>query len=302
MQKTTIILLNIGALLLSSCSSESSSYSDAAEESYETTSDTAFDEANKISNAPDINITSAAGVAFNYRYVFRVPDAKIAAVQEEHAAACETLGVSRCRITGMRYRLFDEESVRASLKFKLDPNIARKFGKDAITSVEKAKGILVDSEIRGIDAGANIGASKQRAASASSDLNRIETRLKDTNLGDRERAKLQSQAERFRQQLDAESNTQSINEESLASTPMTMMYHGGKNIPGFEHGNPFYNAWDNALSSFVFMSSLVMLAIGVIIPWVILLFLLLLIWRSPPMHRLRQKLHAMRKAPDSDEY
>ena len=37
---------------------------------------------------PNVRVSAAPGVAFNYRYAFRVPDAKIAAVQEEHAAAC----------------------------------------------------------------------------------------------------------------------------------------------------------------------------------------------------------------------
>ena len=67
---------------------------------------------------PNVRVSAAPGVAFNYRYAFRVPDAKIAAVQEEHAAACETLGLSRCRITGMRYSLIDEDEVTASLAFK----------------------------------------------------------------------------------------------------------------------------------------------------------------------------------------
>ncbi len=301
MQKSIIISLSISALILSSCSSENSSTFDATEESHEASSEAAYNAAEEISDAPDINITAAPGVAFNYRYKFRVPDAKIAGVQEEHAAACEALGVSRCRITGMRYRLYDEERVGASLEFKLDPAIAREFGKDAIASVEKAKGILVDSEISGIDAGAKIDASQKRVAGTNSDLKRIETELKARNLGDRERAQLQSQAQRLRQQLDSEASLQRANEESLATTPMTMSYNGGKNIPGFEHGNPFYNAWDNALSSFVFMTSLVLLAIGVMLPWLILSFLLLLIWRSPPMHRLRQKLSDMRTSPYSSD-
>lgn len=294
MQKSTMISLSIGALILSSCSSENSSNFEAADENYETASEEAYDAAEATSDAPDINITAAPGVAFNYSYKFRVPDARIAGVQETHAAACETLGVSRCRITGMRYRLYDEERVGASLEFKLDPAIARKFGKDAIASVEKAKGILVDSAISGIDAGANIDTSKQRAAAVSSDLKRIESELKGRKLGDRERALLQSQAQRLRQQLDGESNVQRANEESLASTPMSISYNGGKNIPGFENGNPFANAWDNAQGSFIFMTSLVMLAVGVFLPWALLIFILLLIWRSSPMHSLRKKFSDMR--------
>src|SRR5881628_1327936 len=45
--------------------------------------------------------TAAPGVAFNYKYAFRLPAERITAVQEEHAEACEKLGVARCRITGL---------------------------------------------------------------------------------------------------------------------------------------------------------------------------------------------------------
>ncbi len=80
---------------------------------------------------PNVRVSAAPGVAFNYRYAFRVPDAKIAAVQEEHAAACETLGLSRCRITGMRYSLIDEDQLLEAY-----PNSAR--AKTFLLTVERA--------------------------------------------------------------------------------------------------------------------------------------------------------------------
>ena len=45
--------------------------------------------------------TAAPGVAFNYRYAFRLAAPRIAEVQEQHAQMCERLTVARCRITGM---------------------------------------------------------------------------------------------------------------------------------------------------------------------------------------------------------
>ncbi|MFN3389797.1 MAG: hypothetical protein ACK40O_12800, partial [Allosphingosinicella sp.] len=58
---------------------------------------------------PGVSPTAAPGVAFNYRYAFRLPARAIGPVQEQHAAACEKLGTDRCRITGMRYTMSDEE-------------------------------------------------------------------------------------------------------------------------------------------------------------------------------------------------
>jgi hypothetical protein len=107
-------------------------------------------------SAPGIALTAAPGVAFAYRYAFRMPAAKIARAQEAHAQACEKLGPARCRITGMRYRLLGENNVEAMLAFKLDPGLARGFGRDAIVSVTAESGKLVDAEISGTDAGAAI--------------------------------------------------------------------------------------------------------------------------------------------------
>jgi hypothetical protein len=83
---------------------------------------------------PGISPHAAPGVAFNYAYSFVLPSKAISAVQESHAAACEKLGIARCRITGMRYSLTDEDSVSAQLTFKLDPALARAFGKEGIAS------------------------------------------------------------------------------------------------------------------------------------------------------------------------
>lgn len=229
---------------------------------------------------PNVRVSAAPGVAFNYRYAFRVPDAKIAAVQEEHAAACETLGLSRCRITGMRYSLIDEDEVTASLAFKLDPSIARKFGKEAIASVEKAKGILVDSQIQGVDVGSGISASQRRSSDLQAELSRIEARLKAGGMGDRERTELQEQAQRIRQQLDSERDTRRAGEEQLATTPMEFSYSGGEGIPGFGSGNPFAGAWETPIASFVTMASFLLLLIGGGLPWVLLGALLMWLLRS----------------------
>lgn len=247
----------------------------------------ASDSAAEAGAGPDVRVSAAPGVAFNYRYAFRVPDAKISGVQEGHAAACETLGLSRCRITGMRYTLVDEDEVEASLAFKLDPAIARKFGKDAISSVEKAEGILVDSVIEGVDVGSGITASQRRSSDLSAELTRIEARLKAGGMGDRERTELQEQAARIREQLDGERDTRRAGEESLATTPMEFSYRGGDGIPGFDSGNPFADAFKTAMSSAVTMLSFILLALGVLLPWALLIALLVMFWRSGPMRGVR---------------
>ena len=115
---------------------------------------------------PGIAVTAAPGVAFTYRYAFRLPAAKLAGAQEAHAQACEKLGIAHCRITGMRYRVLGENSNEGMLLFKLDPSLARAFGKQGIDAIVAAEGKLADAEITGTDAAAEIPSCKSLKAQA----------------------------------------------------------------------------------------------------------------------------------------
>ena len=264
----------LAALVLSGCGKP-------AEERYGgPAAEAAAADASAPAGAPDIAVTSAPGVAFTYRYDFRVPDARISAVQERHAAACEALGINRCRITGLQYTLVDEDEVNATLQFKLDPAIARQFGKEAITSVEAAEGILVNSEISGTDVGTGISDSQDRSRSLSAELTRIETRLAQGGIGDRERQELQQQAASLRQQIEGERQSRRGGEAMLASTPMELHYRGGSDIPGLDNGRPISNAFKAAVSSFVTMVGFLLLIIGVTLPWLAVVLGLILLWRS----------------------
>src|SRR5687768_3770677 len=65
--------------------------------------ESAVDSSSRASGPPGIAPTAAPGVAFNYRYAFRLPGENISRVQEEHAQACEKMGIELCRITAMNY-------------------------------------------------------------------------------------------------------------------------------------------------------------------------------------------------------
>lgn len=231
--------------------------------------------------------TSAPGVAFNYRYAFRLPNNRIATVQEEHAQACEKLTITKCRITGMRYSLVDGDEVRAYLQFKLSPELARQFGKEGIAAVIKAEGMLVDSEISGNDEGTNINQSRLRTASINDRMKEIERRLASKGLADFERAQLQQQAASLRQQLANEEQNRSNSEEALANTPMSFHYGSGSTIPGFDGSSPLKESWRAAVGSFMMMLGVVLMAVGVSLPWLLLVGLLFALWRSSIMRGLR---------------
>lgn len=228
--------------------------------------------------APNINLAAAPGVAFTYGYNFVLPDKTIADVQEAHAAACEKLGPSQCRITGMRYTLLDDDRISAELSFKLAPELARAFGKEGIAVVEKAAGKLVNAEISGEDVTPTIDNAKRISSDVVTRLAAIETKLKAGGLGDAARSELENQAALLRDQLTLAKGSKTGAEALLASTPMTFEYNGDI---GFSlGGNPVGNAVHSAWSSLATMIAFVLTAVGVTLPWILLIALLIALSRS----------------------
>ena len=176
------------ALLLCSCSKAGDHASGAQEE-------------RDASSAPDISPTAAPGVAFNYAYEFSLPDKRIAAAQEAHASACEKLSLARCRITGMTYTVDQNEQVTAELDLKLDPSIARQFGKSAQQLVESNDGKLFRLAIGSSDEGQVIDQATKQKSSVSAQIARLEQELAKTKPGTEARASLMSQIQALQQQV-----------------------------------------------------------------------------------------------------
>ncbi len=237
--------------------------------------------------APGIPASVAPNLAFEYRYAFKLPDDKISAVQEEHAEACETLGSARCQVVDMKYQQSDETNAEAMLAFKLDPAIARKFGRDAIASVEKAEGVLADGNVTGTNVGGEIEDSQGRSALLTAQLERLEKRLAIKGLPTKERASLQERAEELRKELDSEGEGRRQGEVKLAMTPVVFTYTSDGGLPGFGKENPLSNAASVSANSFATMISFVLLLIGAIAPWALLGGAIVLIWRSPMLRGAR---------------
>jgi hypothetical protein len=237
--------------------------------------------------APGIPASIAPNLAFEYRYAFKLPDDKISEVQEEHAEACETLGSARCQVVDMTYQQTDETNVEAMLSFKLDPGIARKFGRDAIASVEKAEGVLAEGNVTGTNVGGKIEDSQGRSALLIAQLERLENRLSTKGLAPKERASLQDRAEDLRKQLDTEQDGRSRGEVKLAVTTVVFTYTSDGGLPGFGKENPLASAASVSANSFAAMVSFVLLLIGAVAPWALLGGGFVLLWRSPMLRGLR---------------
>jgi hypothetical protein len=239
--------------------------------------------ADQASTAPGVAVTAAPGVAFNYAYSFRLPGERIAEVQEAHAAACEKLGIARCRITGMAYRLTGERDVEARLDFKLDPAIARAFGKAGIDAVGKADGRLVESEIKGEDAGGAVAAAGLTEARSGDELKEIEAKLARSGLGGEERAQLEAQARQDRDSIRASRDAKAQGQESLARTPVSFAYASGDMAPGIRR------ALRDAAGNFIDGAEWILIAALTLLPWVLLGLIGFWFWRlirrrpAPPL-------------------
>jgi hypothetical protein len=238
--------------------------------------------------APGIVPTAAPGVAFSYRYGFRLPDANISAAQEAHAAACEKLGLTRCRITGMTYELDDRERVHANLRISIDPLLARGFGRDAIAVVEKQEGRLRFAEITGEDQNPALDDAARRQGSANQRIAQLEADLAKAK-GENERVQLREQIRQLRAEIEAAKSQAVESEAKIQRTPMSFNYQGGgASGRGFAGENPATEAWYLFVDSLATLVSFLLKGLAILLPWLALLLVIVLAFRSRWGRRIRQ--------------
>jgi len=235
---------------------------------------------------PNVAPTAAPGVAFDYRYRFGLPDARITVAQEAHAAACEKLGIVRCRITGMTYEVDDRERVQASLSLSIDATLARAFGKQAISAVDEAGGRLRSVAITGEDQNPALQAAAARERDAEGAATSIDTSLNETS-EKFDRSVLREQARQARGAALEAREEGAAARARLTSTPMSFAYEGGGAGRGFAGANPVMDAWYLFIDSLATMVAVALKALALVLPWLALLVIGILAFRSRPGRRLR---------------
>lgn len=224
-------------------------------------------------NGPDVGVSSAPGIAVNYRYGFRLPVERIAATQEDHATQCEALGPAICRVAGMTYHVGRDRNVTGSLELRLAPDAARRYGKAAIETVGKHGGMLIDARIESEEAGATEAGAKGDNAARDAERARIEAQLAKPGLGALERTMLQ---QRLAALAEANQQSTTVAREAafkLTQTPVTFDYESGPVDLSLSDG-PVMGAIKDGMSNIVSGFAAILLIVITLIPWVALAALL----------------------------
>lgn len=256
--------------------------------------------AQDASSPPNISPTAAPGVAFNYAYEFSLPDDRIAATQEAHASACEGLGLARCRITGMSYSVDQDERVTAELDLKLDPLIARQFGKSAQQTVVSHDGKLIRLDIGSSDEGQAIEQATKQKNDVSAEVTQLQQELARTKPGTDAHANLVSQIEALQRQAAEQSQVVAASQAALATTPMQFHYYGRGGVPGFR-ANPVREAWHTLVTTVVWLVGILLQALAVLVPVAFLIALFIALWRTRPMRATRRWVRGAQENEHGDD-
>ena len=237
---------------------------------------------------PDLDPEAAPGVAFDYRYSFRLEADRVAGMQQEHQRLCGRYG-PRCRITGMDYRAANEDDVEAMLSFLVDPAIAGQFGRESVSAVTAADGELTESQIEGTDVGTSLKVNTGSLEELQAELERVEARLARRNLRWRERERLDDQRQSLRHQIAELRSTTGAQERQLATTPILFRYGSGNLAPGPARAVTVSEAFERSTDNFLGGLNILLVIFVTVSPW---LLTGLLIWGLVRFLRRRRALPA----------
>jgi len=237
---------------------------------------------------PDLGTNATAAIAFNYRYGFALAADDIDDLQETHAAACERVGVERCRITGLHYHVGPSGEVSADLSVALAPPVARRFGRQAIAAAEATGGVLTGADVDGEDAATPAADASAGANEAGGDEARIARELARPGLPAAERAELRAQQVAALERRRTASVEAADLRRSVAITPMTFVYTTGR---GTGFANRLRDTADTAAESTTATVGFALRLIAIAGPPALLALVLFLLWRRwgrPLRDRLMQ--------------
>ncbi len=90
-------------------------------------------------------------LAYRYALSFRLPDARLAEIQDGHRALCERLGPARCQLVSLTRQDGEDAAGNALLKLRVAAADAAYFTGEAARQVTAADGRALDTNVTGDD-------------------------------------------------------------------------------------------------------------------------------------------------------
>ncbi|WCM29383.1 hypothetical protein NDN01_11065 [Sphingomonas sp. QA11] len=196
-----------------------------------------------------------------------MPGSRIAAVQESHARGCDQLGPARCRILAIRYNVDDRNRVEATLTLKLDPTVARAYGKGATDAVTRAGGSMTGADIAGADSGTAAGRSDGVVARLRESLGNAEAQLRGT-VSPEERVQLSARMDRLRAAIGTIGEVDQGAGTGVATTPVLLTYASGNAVSGLGGSDATFDTAGQTLLSSLAGLATILAGAG---PWLLLL-------------------------------
>jgi hypothetical protein len=199
----------------------------------------------------------------------------------------------------MTYNVDENGQVNAELDLKLDPLIARQFGKSAQQTIVANDGKLVRLAIGSSDEAPKIEQATRQKGDVAGQLLQLQQELAKTKPGTAAHADLLSQIEALQQQSSEQSQAVAASEAVLATTPMQFDYYGRGGVPGF-HGNPVREAWHTFVAVVVWLVGMLLQVLAVLVPLAVLIGLIIVLWRTRPMRAFRRWVKGPQEVHDGD--
>ena len=217
-----------------------------------------------------INEDVTSGVAFDFKYLFSLPESRIGSVQQEHAALCAKLGIARCRVTGLKFNKTRDGTIDAMMAFAVERSLALGFAADATALVERAEGKLATSEVNGSDVGSGIVADDSNATAIERELSKLGAELKVPGLRSEARERIIERRQELRDELATITASRDDKVQSLATTPVMFNYESGDTVLGMDRSAPLRQGLSVGETSFAAMLGFVALLFGAVAPWALL--------------------------------
>jgi hypothetical protein len=232
--------------------------------------DSAVSESGAGNQPPDINEDVTTGVALDFKYLFSLPESRIGSMQQEHAALCAKLGITRCRVTDLKFNKARDGAIEAMMAFAVERSLALGFAADATALVERAEGKLATSEVTGGDVGSGIVTDDDNAAAIERELSKLKVELKVPGLRSEVTERIIDRQQELRDELETIKAGRNEKVQSLATTPVTFTYESGDTVLGMDRSAPFRRGLSAGETSFSVMLGFIALLFGAAAPWALL--------------------------------